>query len=386
MDSLRSTAEAEDPVFEDCISDEDFPEHPRQTEWRSHPSQSQASLQDLSSKIPSGVQLLIEAPQRHPKCQGIKLSLTSDVARCRDLMAKESPPFYHFSRLLSAEQRHAIWSVFAVVQALEAACLNGSQEECRNRLRQAFDLDQDMCDGSGEWNALRMVIRRYPLSRRSFEDFIDGRIAWISAFTSASPDESRLVTLFRTKEDLFLQAYRSAGALGLMVLPILAEQSFYDSQVLEAAMAMGVSLQIVDWLNCVGHHGRTCDFCAIPEEVLTRHRIDSAELVQNITGKSSTLQNDPRHQAMMKEMLGHVPLLLIMARRGGEKLPLSSRVAVRLAIRMCRRVLTSIEARGYNSLGPHQAMFSLSILSDAAGAMWSAGEVLDEAGEDVLRI
>ena len=64
--------------------------------------------------------------------------------------------------------------------------------------------------------------------------------------------------------------------------------------------------------------------------------------------------------------------LLHHAAKGGEKLPTGARLAVRAAVRMCKRVLAQIEARDYDSIQKRAKMFSWRAVGDMAGALWGS--------------
>lgn len=350
-DRRGATDACEDPEFEDARSEDENAEsmNPRAI--------------GLPPGIPTGASFLAEAQVTRAVFQqgGARaLPLTEAVARCRDLMAKEAPPLFAFSRLLAEDQRHAIWSLFGVCHAFEHAPTLEDLEDRQRHLRRAFNSDLGSEEDPSVWCALRTTLCRYALIRRPFEDMASG--------IAQRPEQG---TNFATVQDMLVHAYRSAGAIGLIALPVLMDGAALNAQVVEAAICLGMALQLTDMLNCVGHHRRTRGLCWIPQESLQRHGVPAAELERNLLQETSSLVGDARWETLMRELVAHVPPLLRRATQGGEQLSGGSRLAVRAAVRMCRRMVARIEQRGYNSLGPHEEMFSWRVVGDVAGAVWA---------------
>lgn len=363
--------------FEDAVSDDDTRGNCGNVE---NDSSHGGDPLRANANIPSGLLILTEIQNtRQAFCERGPgaLACTEDVARCRDLMAKISPSFYYFSRLMGEEQRYSIWSIFGVIQALEDATTVQELDGLRVRLRSTFDPQMNSTRFAGEWGALRQVLRRYALARRPFEDFADGiqhwGLRWQSMKLKQETGSGFAGLLFTSEEELLTHVYRSAGVFGLMVLPVLAEQAFVSPSVVDAAVALGMALQLTSQLNSLGPDFLDGGSCCIPSQLLERHGLQVEELEHNLRGTSLSLVTDHRWKALMRGLLAYVPKLLLMARRGGEELPTAAKVAVRAAVRMCQRTVSRIEARDYNTFGPRESMFSWHVVGDVAGAMWSSG-------------
>jgi len=321
-------------------------------------------LAQLPTIVPTGAQVLSEMSairKAFEREHTVGLPLTAGVMTCRDAMVKDAAPLFAFSRLLAEDQKHAIWSLYGVVCQFNNVKSFEELSDMRSRLRRVFNADIPVDSNTDDvWNALRATLKRYSVIRRPFEDLADG-IAKHPAPGLA----------FTTIADLLSYAYRESGVVGLIALPVLAEHAALDERVVEAAIALGVALKLTDMLNCIGHHHRTLGLCWIPRECLERHKVSETELRSNLQQTSSTLVGDLRWKSIMQELLAIVPPLLQRATRGGEMLPSGARLAVRTAVRMCSRMVLQIEDRDYNSLGPHQEMFTWRMVADVAGAMWA---------------
>merc|ERR1712039_636282 len=112
--------------------------------------------------------------------------------------------------------------------------------------------------------------------------------------------------------------------------------------------------------------------------------ISSSELLQNLKQDSCSLVGDKRFQDLMADLLSHVGPLLSCASQGGEKLSRGGCLAVRVAVRMCRRMIARIEAKEYNTIGDHEKMFSMEVLGDMAKSVWSSGEKCEDVNTVVF--
>lgn len=297
-----------------------------------------------------------------------KVPFSKEIARCGDEMKKCSAPFFGFSRLLAEEQKHAIWSLWGVCHQFDCCPNLNDLREHQRTLQTVFDPGSGAEAIHGDvWQALRASLRRYSVIQRPFQDLADGVAGRLQGINNGT----RLA--FNTVDDLRLYGYRFGGAIGLIALPVLAEDALVDGDVAMGALALGMALQLTDLLNCVGHHYRTLGNCNIPFEALQRHGIEFSELQQNLSGESTTLIADKRWQALMQELLSPVRPLLQHASWSGEQLPGKGRLAVRVAVRMCMRVVLSIEKRSYDSINRRAKMFTVRTIGDVAGSIFGSG-------------
>lgn len=327
-----------------------------------------AAVYKLPAAVPTGarvlqdVQLMREVFQPH----GARpLPLTEEVSRCRDLMSVESPLWFAVSRLLSEDQRQAIWTLFGLCHTLENAKTHGELDDMRRHLHRTFVPGVDLPAGLlPVWGALRAVLTRYPLICQPFDDFVDG--------IYDRPAKDGLMT-FSSTDELLMYTYRTAGVVGLIALPVLAEEAALDETVVDAAIALGMALRLTSMLACLGHNRRAYGLCVIPTDVLQKQGVPFEESEQNLLLQSTSLKADPRWRQAMKGILAHVEPLLRQAAVGGERLSHGGSIAVRVAIRMCRRVVANIEARDYEVIAESEEMFSWRAVADLAGAVWESG-------------
>merc|ERR1712139_433706 len=102
---------------------------------------------------------------------------------------------------------------------------------------------------------------------------------------------------------------------------------------------------------------------------MQQYGIDESELERNLKGEAKNLPGDPRWQGLMQELLSPVRPLLQHASWAGEQLSGKGRIAVRVAVRMCMRVVVHIEKRNYDSIKRRAKMFTVSTIGDVAGAI-----------------
>lgn len=217
------------------------------------------------------------------------------------------------------------------------------------------------------WQALRATLQRYSVIQRPFQDLAEG----IASRPLSNYHGGGLS--FSTVDDLMRHVYRFGGAIGLIALPVLADDGMVDGDIAMGAVALGMALLLTDMLNCVGHHYRTLASRNVPLESLQRHQISEAELQQNLLCEKANLPGDARWQALMQELLEPVRPLLQHAAWAGEQLPGKGRLAVRVAVRMCSRVVVNIEKRKYDSINQRAKMFTVRTIGDVAGAIRGSG-------------
>ena len=140
---------------------------------------------------------------------------------------------------------------------------------------------------------------------------------------------------------------------------------------MDGAVALGVALQLCDWANCVGHHfsfGQR----NVPVSLLKKHGVKDEDIAHAVEASDKALTRSPGWQALMQELLAPVFPLLLRATAAGERLSGPGRFAVRVAVKMARRVAKQIEDRGYDSLTQRAQMFSWRTAGDITAALVGA--------------
>lgn len=327
----------------------------------------QTELSAALRVLPSGAQCLSEiiSARAAIKCCGgpHEMRDSASLASCKVKMSEQSPPLFAFSRLLTTDQQNAVCALFAACRAIDTC--NGVDEiqALRKRLYSLFLHARSSASTrlEAEWEeSFVAALRRFPVIRRPFIDMIDGRL------------RTRNPLRFATFEDLVSYSYSFAGAVGLAVIPVLLED-VASEDVVAAAIALGVALQLLDMFNCVGHHHRLHEGLAVPVNALDRHNIKETEVIINALGNSKSLLEDKRWSQLMAEMLAELQPLLRIAREGGLQLDAGGRFAVLAALKMCHRVIGTIQGpQAYDNLTQRSKMFSARTVADICAAACEA--------------
>lgn len=313
--------------------------------------------------LPSGAESLYEIIAARAvimRCGGPhKIPESASLAACKVKMSEQSPPLFAFSRLLSADQQNAVCALFAACHAIDTCSDVGEIRALKQRLDCLFVEARGGASSKrkADWEEpFLAALRRFPVIRKPFIDMIDGRLR--------APSPLR----FATFEDLVSYSYRFAGSVGLAVVPVLLED-VTSEDVVAAAIVLGVALQLLDMINCVGHHHRLHGGLAVPANALERHNITETEVFTNAQGNSKSLVGDKRWSRLVAEMLAELQPLLHIARNGGLQLTAGSRFAVLAALKMCNRVIATIQGpQAYDNLTQRTKMFSVWTVTDVCAA------------------
>ncbi|MFL6735176.1 MAG: phytoene/squalene synthase family protein [Sphingomicrobium sp.] len=127
-----------------------------------------------------------------------------------------------------------------------------------------------------------------------------------------------------TEEDLMLYCYYVAGAVGCM-MAILMGVSPDDEQTLEHAAELGIAFQLSNIARDV-REDLQAGRCYLPNKWLTEYRTDRESLFQP--------QNAAALTAMVRRLVDGVAVYEQGARKGVDKLPFRSRLAVLSALRI----------------------------------------------------
>lgn len=327
----------------------------------------QTELSAALRVLPSGAQCLSEIISARVaiKCCGgpHEMRDSASLASCKVKMSEQSPPLFAFSRLLTTDQQNAVCALFAACRAIDTCSDVDEIRALRKRLDSLFLHARSSASTrlEAEWEeSFVAALRRFPVIRRPFIDMIDGRL------------RTRNPLRFATFEDLVSYSYSFAGAVGLAVIPVLLED-VASEDVVAAAIALGVALQLLDMFNCVGHHHRLHEGLAVPVNALDRHNIKETDVIINALGNSKSLLEDKRWSQLMAEMLAELQPLLRIAREGSLQLDAGGRFAVLAALKMCHRVIGTIQGpQDYDNLTQRSKMFSARTVADICAAACEA--------------
>merc|ERR1719159_1387275 len=101
----------------------------------------------------------------------------------------------------------------------------------------------------------------------------------------------------------------------------------------------------------------------------------------NARGNSKSLVGDERWSQLVAEMLAELQPLLGIAREGGLQLHAGGRFAVLAALKMCHRVIATIEGpHAYDNLTKRTKMFSARTVGDICAAACEATTTWRKSG------
>lgn len=178
--------------------------------------------------------------------------------------------------------------------------------------------------GEGPYDALSQLLREVPIPARLIEDHLAGFDLDEQGWRPA------------TAEDLDRYCYHVAGAVGCM-MAIIMGVSAEDSETLERAADLGIAFQLS---NIARDLREDCEAgrCYVPKSWLDDFGVRCSVLFE----PGNTL---PRRQ-IARRLVERVGLYEASARRGVDKLPFRSRVAVLTALRIYGAIGRSVERRG----------------------------------------
>jgi phytoene synthase len=174
------------------------------------------------------------------------------------------------------------------------------------------------------FRALSLLLSECPIPARFLEDHLRGfaldEIGW-------QPE---------TEEDLTLYCYYVAGAVGCM-MAILMGVSPDDEETLEHAADLGIAFQLSNIARDV-REDLDAGRCYLPDAWLGEFGVDRANLFQP--------ENSAALTAMVKRLVDGVAIYERGARKGVDKLPFRSRLAVLSALRIYGAIGRRVEELG----------------------------------------
>lgn len=257
------------------------------------------------------------------------------IASIDELMAKHDPILLYASRLLPAATASDASALYAWCRRLDeivdAPTARGDPSGTQAHLddwQRRFDT---LCDGSpaDEMDAaLAACLDRHPsLGRQPFDDMIAG-------MRSDAVESRRVDTVAELEE----YAYRVAGTVGLMLLPLLGGE---PAAARAPAVALGRAIQLVNILR-----DATADAALgriyLPREVMAAHGVDEADVL--------ALRCTDGYRAAIAALAGRAASLLAEAEAGRVSLPGAGPLFVQIIIELYRDYLVELERRGYDNL------------------------------------
>jgi len=250
--------------------------------------------------------------------------------------------FYLGTQLMSESSREAIWAVYVwcrrtdeIVDAPRSPddvdmLTDLSVWEIRLEKLFRFGIVEDMLDVA----LLDTIIKCPDLSIEPFMDMVRGMLMDI-------PDLGQ--DRYETFDELHLYAYRVAGTVGLMSMPIFGCAEGVGVEVAkEPALSLGVAFQLTNILRDVGEDAVDRGRIYLPRE-------DMAEF--GVTEEQIFAQKlDENYITFMKAQIARTRMFYERAKRGVAMLSPESRFAVQSSLDCYGEILNKIEENGYDNL------------------------------------
>lgn len=141
----------------------------------------------------------------------------------------------------------------------------------------------------------------------------------------------------QSEEDLVVYCYHVAGAVGCM-MAIIMGVSPDDSETLERAADLGIAFQLSNIARDIRedlHAGR----CYLPSDWLAEHAVEPRDLFRGTHAAALA--------AMTRRLIENVEIYEESARRGAQRLPFRSRLAVLAALRIYGAIGRRVRSLGY---------------------------------------
>lgn len=260
----------------------------------------------------------------------VPLPPASAVAHCRDVTRRHSQTFYLGSRFFPAQERAAVWAVYA-------ACRTGD------------DLVDERTGDAAEqglaewWTRVQAAFRGQPSSHPG-----DVALAWaaarwpipLSAFGELHQGLQMDLRgqVYRDMNDLTLYCRRVAGVVGFMIAPISGYRG--GERTLHCALMLGQAMQLTNILRDVGEdleRGRVY----LPQSLLREYGVTRAALEAG--------QVTPEYRALMTHLSAQARAWYAEGRAGIPCLHGSARLAVQAAARSYEGILDDLARAGFDN-------------------------------------
>ncbi len=252
------------------------------------------------------------------------------VRHCRDLTRAHSKTFYLGSRLFPAQERMAVWAVYAACRLGDDIADEGDPQGRRAALDQWWAQVAAALAGQDSdhpvYAALAWAARRHAIPEDAFQELYLGLRMDLEG------------QRYATMEDLALYCRRVAGVVGFMIAPICGFDG--GDATLARALQLGQAMQLTNILRDVG-------------EDLERGRVYlPADLMAHFGVTDGTLHAGrvtPAYTDLMRDLSAQARHWYREGRAGLPRLRGSGRLAVATAARAYEGILDALEAQGYDN-------------------------------------
>lgn len=241
------------------------------------------------------------------------------VAGAREAIQNGSKSFRAASRLFDRTTRERAWLLYCWCRHCDDVCdgqtygfrngIRGNVAILRGKTRRAVT-DEAMAELP--FRALSLLLSECPIPERFLEDHLSG----------FALDESGWQPV--TEEDLAVYCYYVAGAVGCMMAVLMGVPAD-DEETLERAADLGIAFQLSNIARDV-REDLEAGRCYLPLDWMSEFGVTRETLFA--PGNEAALT------AIVKRLIDSVEVYEESARRGVEKLPFRSRLAVLSALRI----------------------------------------------------
>ena len=295
----------------------------------------------------------------------------SGYRAARGVTKSHAKSFFLASHVLASPERRAAFALYAFCRHLDDLVDEPSSLDAAERLAETRWLVGELFRKPGtptsvlgwcwpfgldELEALRDTLARYPFEERPFQELLLG--------LRTDLHQPR----FERTDELFTYCDRVAGAVGLMLLPVLGA---VHPRARDAAVALGRAMQLTNILRDVGEdleRGRRY----LPLAELAAFTLTDRDLERRTV--------DERFVAFMRWQIDRARSLYARARLGIGFVPSArGRTLVRVMARVYGGILGAIERQGYDVFSRRAHVGPMAKLALAAGAVLSTKDERPEA-------
>lgn len=255
-----------------------------------------------------------------------------------DLMAKHDPILLYACRLLPPDVASDASALYAWCRRLDEITDGPGSEDAAATMTKLIDWErrfERIWEGRPDDEmdaALRDCFRRNPtLGRALFDDMMEG-------MKSDAVDDRRVANM----EELEDYAYRVAGTVGLMLLPLLLDgEEDAEELAKDPAIALGKAIQMINILRD-----------ASPDAKLRRIYLPGDELSAAGVNEDDVLalRSSPGYREVVKSVSLRAEDLLAEAEAGRGTLPGLGPLFVQVIVELYRRYLDELKERGFENL------------------------------------
>ncbi|MFZ0445343.1 MAG: phytoene/squalene synthase family protein [Bacillus sp. (in: firmicutes)] len=259
--------------------------------------------------------------------------IEADFLYCENIIRKHSVRFYRAFSRLPHEKSNAVYAIYAFCRMADDCVDENTSSIDKQRELNQLHSELDLFSKKQEldlplWRALRHVFNQYEMDLQLFYDQLKGQRMDIN-FTPP-----------KTMLELEKYSYYVAGSVGLMLLPIIASESWRTLK--QPAIDLGIAMQITNILRDIGEDFQEKKRIYLPEMELRRYQYYVEDLNAGIINKSfislwESLAS--RAEELYENFYTHV-----------RKFDRDSQVPVYLSALAYRRILNSVRKNDYDCL------------------------------------